>query len=818
MGTSFTTKRSILATSIAAVMASQYAFAQEEEQSSRSSLMEEVVVTATKREASVQDLALSVTAISGDQLTELQIVNILDLDKSIPGLQVKNSGNDPVIIMRGAGAAGTNDISVPIYIDGQYRPRAGQALASYLDVERVEVLRGPQGTLFGRNTLGGLVNVIANKPNTEAFEYGGAVTVGNYALRRVEGFVNIPMGDMFAARITASDSFRDPYVENTYNPEGGLKDEDNTYARAQFAFYPSDDFDLTLTATYWDDSANGNADYAYKVLGVPVNPATGATNGMTGVMEPRQGTSSTANGGRPQAGNYPNDWTAATDPDPYRIAFDYAPMRDISETSFNALMNWDFGFASLRASATIFDYEEYRLTDSDLSPNPSADLGNNGPQALDCTWWNYNTASDCGLVAGQRVNSKAVQADVTLTSNSEGPLDWTLGYYFYDDSGDGDTSGEFVWGYTSSANPQNPIWAHWLYQGNGGTKSTAIYGQAEYAFSDDLRVTAGLRHSTDERRSYTKYLDTGLNWGTWPPSFDNPDWVADRESAWPDLFTVYGSEINGKESHLDYRLSVQYDINADWMVYASNATGYIAGSPKGGGSFELTDPNEVNSYEVGVKATLLDGEMRINAAAYRNEFDGLSTTVFVEQNGTILAQQAPGGSMNSQGLEAEMNWQATGNLFVNAGVSFDFSKLDEFSEQESRFDEGGTLDPVSGDRFHYLSGKDARFSPDYTVSLGLSYSVDLGNMGELVPGAFIYHSAEYKTQNVEYFFAKQDAFTTMDLRATWYTPVEDLQVQAYVKNATEETYLTETTVFSRGRAMADYSAPRTIGLRIGYNF
>ena len=156
--------------------------------------------------------------------------------------------------------------------------------------------------------------------------------------------------------------------------------------------------------------------------------------------------------------------------------------------------------------------------------------------------------------------------------------------------------------------------------------------------------------------------------------------------------------------------------------------------------------------------------MRINAAAYRNEVDGLSTTVFVEQNGTILAQQAPGGSMNSQGLEAEMNWQATGNLFVNAGVSFDFSKLDEFSEQESRFDEGGTLDPVSGDRFHYLSGKDARFSPDYTVSLGLSYSVDLGNMGELVPGAFIYHSAEYKTQNVEYFFAKQDAFTKMDLR------------------------------------------------------
>ncbi|RMA78784.1 TonB-dependent receptor [Umboniibacter marinipuniceus] len=817
MGTNFKAKHSVLATSIAAVLAGNTAMAQDA--SSESSVaLEEIIVTATKRESSVQDLSVAVTAVTGDQLTELSIVNILDLDKTVPGMQVKNSGNDPVIIMRGAGAAGTNDISVPVYIDGQYRPRAGQALASYLDVERVEVLRGPQGTLFGRNTLGGLVNVIANKPSTEDFEFGAAATLGNYSLRKVEGFVNIPMGDMFAARITASDTFRDPYVVNTFNEDGGLKDADNTYARAQLGFYPSDDFDLTLTATYWEDTANGNADYAYKVLGVPVNPATGATNGMTGIMEPRQGTSATANGGRPQAGEYPTDYTAATDSDPYRIANDFGASRDIKETSFSAALNWDLDFATLRAAATLFDYEEYRLTDSDLSPNPSADLDNRGPQALDCTWWNYYPATDCGLVAGQRVNSKAIQADVNLNSNSEGPLQWTVGYYFYDDSGDGDTSGEFVWGYTSSATPQNPVWAHWLYQGNGGTQSQAIYGQAAYDLTDDLTVEAGLRYSEDERRSYTMYLDTGLNWGTWPPSFDNPEWVADRTSAWPTLFTVKGSEINGKASNTDYKLALKYNLNDDVMVYGSVATGYIGGSPKGGGNFELTDPNTVDAYEIGVKSTLLDGAMRLNASAYRNDFDGLSTTVFVEQNGTILAQQAPGGSMSSQGLEVEMNWQATGQLFLNAGVSFDFSELDEFSEQESRFDEGGTLDPVSGDRFHYLQGKDARFSPDYTIALGASYSIPMGSMGELVPGAFLYHSADYKTQNVEYFFAKQEAYTTLDLRATWYTPLDDVSVQAYAKNVTEEVYLTETTVFSRGRAMGDYNAPRTFGVRVAYNF
>jgi len=176
-----------LAFAISAALASQ-AQAQD---ASDENVMEEVVVTATKRVESMQDIPIAVTAISGETLTELNIVNVLDIEKTVPGMKVRYVGADPTIIMRGAGSAGTTDLAVPMYIDGLYRPRAGQALASYLDLERVEVLRGPQGTLFGRNTLGGLINLVTIKPDTGLLDYGGAVTLGDYDLRKFEGFVNV---------------------------------------------------------------------------------------------------------------------------------------------------------------------------------------------------------------------------------------------------------------------------------------------------------------------------------------------------------------------------------------------------------------------------------------------------------------------------------------------------------------------------------------------------------------------------------------------------------------------------------------------------
>ncbi len=836
-GTHLLTKTS-LAFAITAALTAQV----QAQEASEETVMEEILVTATKRSEDMQDIPIAVTAITGQTLTELQIVNILDIEKTVPGLKVRYVGADPSIIIRGAGTAGTNDIAVPIYVDGLYRPRYGQALASYLDLERVEVLRGPQGTLFGRNTFGGLMNLVSVKPDTGMFDYGGALTLGNYSYRKLEGFVNIPLGETVALRITASDTKADPIIENTYNKKGGMRDEDNTYARAQLKWAPNDDFDVTISATYWEDTSNGNADYAGVILGVPVN-SDGLTDGINGVMQPRQGRlpgeegfSRAPAGGRSQAGTWGVDPAANINPDIRKMNADFKPLRNIEETSVSALVNWDLGAVGLRANLGWFDYEEFRLTDSDFSPNPSLwaerNPGETGSSNGPGYWQQCWGGPSCGLAAGQRVNSEAVQADINLYSLYDSKLEWTLGFFYYDDSGDGDTSSEFVWGYTDYIAPQDVSWAHWLYQGNGGTKSTAIYGQATYSFTEASRLTAGLRYSEDERNFFNKYVDWGPSvhgWasGYYSAHYDDP---GSRFAAWPEFVATAASEEGrqrGKDSHTDWKLAYQHDIGNYSMIYASAATGYIAGAIAGGGSTDLTAPNEADSYEIGYKSTLLDGTMRLNIAAYYNDYSGLTTSSFVAQGETIVAVGSVGGSMTAKGIEVEMNWAPTDALAIMAGLSLNDAELKDFSRTVLNrvFRAGGDVEIGSGppgdsgnSQVYYLDGAQARFSPDWTAAIDIAYTFDLGDKGSIVPGAYIYASDGYKTTNIPYFFAFQDSYATLDLRATWYQAQGPWSAQLFMTNATDEDVQVGSDQFSEGRAIADFNRPRMYGMTVRYNF
>ena len=459
-------RRTAIATAVGTVLGGSFAHGQ--------TVLPEVTITATKRVENAQTVPFAVTAISGDDLQLRGITDILDLEKAIPGLHIANSGNDPAPILRGAGVAGTTDVAVPFYVDGIYRPRSGQGLASYLDVERVEVLRGPQGTLFGRNTYGGLINITSKKPTTKEFDKGVALTVGNYSARRIEGFVNLPLGDQLALRVTASDEKHDPYVENIFNPAAGLKDAKNHYARVQLLWKPSDTFSATLGFTNWRDTANGNADFAYKCLGIPVNAVTQKLDGLTGFIDPRCGTRDGWAGGRSQAGNVSRgDVSAVAIQDPYKIAFDFKPQRDIKEDSVTFRLDWQVLNHELTVNAAKFKYRELRLTDSDLSQK-------------------------AGLVAGNLINSKAETVDVTLNSKGDGPLRYTLGAYLYDDFKEGGNNSAFLFGYTYTT-PQKPTWATFVYQVVGGTKSTALYGQATYSLTDKLSLTGGIRSSKDDR-------------------------------------------------------------------------------------------------------------------------------------------------------------------------------------------------------------------------------------------------------------------------------------------------------------------------------
>lgn len=796
----FSGKRTVIALAVANVLTIQTAMAAEATQSVEEEI-ERIVVTSTKRIQNIQEVPLSVTSVSGDTLVDMQITDILSLEKAIPGLTVASFGNNPKAVMRGAGAAGTTDIAVPIYHNGMYLPTSGQALAGFIDIERIEALKGPQGTLFGRNTFGGLINVITKKPELDSFEYGAALSVGDYSLRKLEGFVNVPLSDTVALRVTAADEERDPYVNNVNNPDGGLKDSDYSYTRAQLLFKPSDDFSINLGGSYWKDTANGNLNWAYKSIGVPLdkNDPT-RINAIDGVMDPRMGLAVGCSdgdrpGGRSQAGNIcdQNDsqYAGIVDGD-YTIDYDYTPDRELEETAFYLNVDWNVADHNITLNAAAFDYKARQLSDADYSGKAS--------------WMDGGISS-----------RKSHQFDLVLTSLGDGPLQYTLGAYLFDDQNSDSKSaytfGSLVesWSGYAGATPETPVWAGWLSEGQSGTKSTALYGQADYSLTDKLNLTAGLRYTSDKRESLGSNSLSGDPSTRLGPKLPTYDYTGKEAS--------YGDDEN-----IDYRLGADYQYNDDMMIYGSFSTAYISGAVDNI-THKLLAPQTNEAFEIGFKSTLLEGDLRLNGAFYNAKHDGLTTTQFISKgDGVAVATQVPGGSIDSQGIEFEGFWSVTDELIVDFGVSLDFSEYAEFNVGAGNLVVGGEqpigVDYIDSDGNGYftMDGKDTPYTPDTTVSVGVSYFIDLGDMGTVMPYLYTYYNSGYETNRAPVFFGEQDSFTKIDFSVKWQSAEGDWTAKLWVNNATDELITTYTEILSKARVAKDYAAPTTWGLRVGYNF
>lgn len=792
----------LLKTTIAVAVANAIAVSSAYAQTRSEKEIEVIEVSATKRVTNIQDVPLAVTAISGSELVDMQITDIMSLEKAIPGVTITSFGNNPQVILRGAGSAGTTDIAVPIYHNGMYLPTTGQALAGYLDVERIEALRGPQGTLFGRNTYGGLINVITKKPDTEDFAFGGATTLGDFGLIKTEGFVNVPVSDNVAFRITAADEKRDGFVENINNPNGDIKDSDYTYVRGQLKFTLSDDLSINLTASHWKDTGNGSLNYGYKPAGIPldrddptlINAADGFLDPRFGIYEGCADGSPDRPGGRVVSGGNvcDGDAFASIVPGARTIDYDYTPNRELEETSFYISVDWEVAEHSVVINGAMFDYQSINLMDADLSGLASWVDGN------------YST-------------SKSKQVDVSVSSLFDGPLQYTVGAYYFNSQDPANRSaylfGSLVesWSGYAGATPETPSWAYWNSEGRGGTKSTALYGQATYALSEKLNLTAGIRYTEDDRESQ---------------SADPLSFGPTAARLGPDLpVRTYGTRDvqRGVDENTDYRLGADYKLNEDLMVYATYATAYIAGSTDVTTQTLLT-PQTNKSFEIGAKSTLLDGALRLNAAAYSGKFEGLTTTAFIEQGttGIAVATQVPGGSILSRGLEIEGFWDVTDALVVDFGISIDMSEYDQFIVDAGNLVWNGVApigsETINDANVYVVNGEDTPYTPDMTVGVGISYFIDLGDMGTIKPHVFAYYNSGFVSNRAPVFFADQDAYTKLDLSVKWQSVGGDYSVQAYVNNASDELIKTYTEIFSRARVAYDYNSPRNFGVRFAYNF
>ncbi len=798
--------KKVLTLAISLALATQVQ-AQDQSDTDSVGLLEEVMVTATKRTASVQDIPIAITAISGEVLTDLGILSSVDLPKVAPGLKVTWQGPFPSFKMRGGGVAGLNGPAVPLYSNGL---AGGSAWGGWLDLERVEVMRGPQGTLYGRNTLGGLVNIVFKKPSTEAVEFGGALTIGDYDLRKLEGFVNVPIGDNFAVRLTASKTDQDPLIVNKAFRQGGLRDEDNSYVRAQVFWAPTDTMDINVEYSRWENDSMGNANFGYHYVGLPINSATGRSTGYGDHIVPRKAPidGDVQTGGR----TYHNANPATNPTGYYETTGNFANTWQAQTDTLTVEFNWDIGFADLSINARNTDSEYLSLWDVDAGPGGLAD-GNVG----------YNEND---------------QIDMVLNSKSDGALRWTLGAYWSDSWDLDDNNGTYLWAYVEDKLNDNTGYPAWTYWDSFGSKSKAVYANAEYDISDSLTASAGIRYQEDSTQ-YVRYFSNYYgDQSVWGSSYTARGKLLDASyyTEWPN-----GNEVIDA-THTDYRLALSYAINDDSNLYGSYSTGYI---PRTVSSGKILDPNELDAFEIGYKSSWADNTLRFNAALYHSEYTNLSYTVFETCGASICASQENGGSLTSKGLELELHWQPVDELTVVAGLVFDDTELDDFQVNESVFTEGRFVEVAGhpdGGYYPYrpgghrgawlrsdtdeviptptydLGGQEAAFSPDYIFNLDVSYLFDLGGGGAIIPGITMYHQADFRTMNSEYFFAQQESYSVFDLRATWITPVDNLSVKAYVNNATDELYKVSQNAFSGGRIMADYGRQRMWGVRVSYDF
>ena len=573
--------RSAIALPFAAACCLQTAAAQNTE----GTLLEEITVTAERREASVQEVPIAVSAFGEAQIEKLQIEETLDLIHIIPNLFGGNNtglGTANMYYLRAQGndeSVATFDPPVGTYVDDVYITRQNANNFSFFDVERIEVLRGPQGTLFGRNTTGGAINIILRKPGEELTGYieGG---FGRFDEILVRGSVDIPVSERFLTKFSAFFNEDDGWLENTVDGNT-YNDKDNTGIRAAFRFLPTDDITWDLAVDYMD-VAEAN------VYGVPESNGDRTSTSLL----PQ---------GLPPGSNQKADYGNETE-----------------SMNITSDLSWGLGKGTANVILGYRDLEQLYLLNF---PNPGNDdflvIDNDGQHEMFTAEFKWN-------------------AELL-----DGRLDFVTGFFYMDEDNTTD-------------------WATSLFGGgfvladrvmDNATESWAVYAQGDLSVGEKGTLTLGARF-TDEEKTFRISDNLG-------GSLNTADVVA------------AGVPISITDDQITPRIAYRHQFSDDLMGYVSATNGFKSGgwnarstSP---GGFAPFGPEEIWSYEAGVRADLVDGRVRMNATVFFSDLEDLQTTS-ATPSGAFLTTNA--GGLEVPGVELELTALPTDNweIFFSLGI------------------------------------------------------------------------------------------------------------------------------------------------------
>ncbi len=786
-----------------------------------SSLLEEIVVTAQKREASLQDTPIAVTAFTSEQMSDFGITDQQDIANFTPSMSYQEAaggGEANRIYIRGVGRE-TNVLGtepgVGLYNNGFYGNESSVLAASTDRLERIEILRGPQGTLFGRNTTGGAINVVAKRPGEEQ-EIVARFNTGSYSSRTAEltasGPVSEKVGYLLHYRQHKRDSFytnvsgEDPIGNDESYFEGQLDVDFTDNINWNFRYYTGEYENETLRAQKLTSYLKT---FPLKQGAIVVNPELFAALNESPSVN-----------------------------DPFDIDSDFQGRVKVEDSNaYQSTLTIDLEGVTVRM---LNGYQESTWA---------------GEKDYD------RVSSLVSFTENIQQIDESTQHEIQLISNGDGPVQWVAGLFYFDndlyqpysihDYGNPYLTTVFsldTYGFVDNSGND-----YYYQAGRLNAETTALYGQVDWDVSDKLTVTAGLRYGEDKKTGFEEqeiHYDTlgcGFNFypgigipfeaGTFAPIdysafLINGNPLADACPTDPNPRMAF--RLNTKEAEheakwdaVTWRLNANYEITDTAQMYATVSTGYKTGGFRLGGMQDdpatsvnesIVDEETLVAYELGYKGNLSD-TLTVNAAAYFYDYEDMQVELDIldQSSGISTSQLLNAPKVEIYGFELETNWAATEKLSFLFNYSYNKSEVvDDFMVGDPKtFASGDT--PIQRN----AKGNELNRSPNNKIALGAFY-VHPFETGTLVATAsYVNIGKQYVTIHND-DIESIDSYSKVDARLSWKAATGKYEVSAYADNVTDEvSYANFYAVGNQqvGQAIAGRSiAPRTFGAEIAFFF
>ncbi|MCB1675941.1 MAG: TonB-dependent receptor [Halioglobus sp.] len=762
------------------------------------------MVTATKRAESLQDVPISMIAMSGDAIKDMGVTRGEDFAVDIPAVSITQSPIGNFVFIRGVGTPGINqgiEQSVSIFHDGIYMGRSQLARAPFVDLERVEVLRGPQSVLFGKNTIGGAIHVVTAKPTSE---FEGMVS-GLYGWedgeKEVTGVLSGPITDTLAGRIAYRAYELDGYLENVLTGDDGPERDDDTL-RMQLAW---DATDTLLVTGKWEQSEFENRQVSTQLSVFDPVGSGAAFNALN------QALVATITGGS-GVEKYDDERAVINDGGATlgQVVPDYAGLPgfpDLGEVSENSMelgtltLDWLVGGHTLTAITGYAHYDYRDICDCDFSALPL-------------------------IQVDAREDYDQFSQEIRLTSPGGEKLDYIVGLYYHQSDLEYRASDSLG---TSLAAPLLGAPAALTpnlsrdYGLDQEQDMWAIFGSFTYSFNDTTRMTVGLRYFEETKEAdhplvkrftggwdysaaaglpagSVTYGDTPGEYDRFLNDFTGTLLVDIAEGIYTGLLGTFEHDIRDrerKEEDVTGSFTLEHDLSGDTMVFAT-----VANGTKGGGfdarflkttddpRFEY-DEEKALSYELGVKSYLLDGLMTLNATVFYTEVEDFQVSIFDGATGFVVQNAA---ELESKGVEIDLKWAATEGLTIGFAGSYLDAIYAEYANApcwtlsgSQPGNRGNCIDRGLPTEHRDASGETINYAPEFAYNLNFDYRLPLGDALEARAVLNINYSDGYSTAgDIDEIYTWQDDYTKVDLRLSLGAINGMWDVALIGKNLTDE--------------------------------